>query len=614
MAEKEILRIQNFRGINVRASKFIIPDGAAQEAVNFVFEEEGVLSVIRGHKRWNETSLGSGGMQGMTRFYRVGHPPEFIVAHGGKLYKGDDQTKTFSEIKSGLDPDAQVEMKAFRELLFIANGVDRPLKWDGSTVTLAGLDPPQTAPSPSESGSGNLNGTYRWKVTFVSPTHESSGSPSSVSLTVSNKQVTLNNIPTSSDTQVTKRRIYRTLAGGSDFWFVGEINDNTTTTFVDDVPDSGLGAAIPVDKDPPPSGKYLEVFKNRMWMAGVPGYPKRIYFSEFLEPESWPPSYYADIQLPSGDEITGLKVLGETLVVFSRSAPLVIFGETLFDFVIRRTLSNAGTESHRSVVQIENTLVYLSRQGIFAFDGAVSRLLSDDITPLFARYKPGKLAMSAAVYDTQLKRYRVAVYDENFRASTAEPETNNCELIYDLRTGSWSRSSKKIGQYIILSGPGDKGQIFFSDPNDGLLYEDGVGTTFDGQEFGFKWKSKAFAPRSADIPKQWRYLLLWINQADATVGVEVQLNERVIYNGFTFTANALGGGFYGSSQYGDTIYSPPSALARFEGILTRDMVGGIVEILIEGRVPSTAISGPLKIVAAELVYRPLPNIRLKGGN
>ena len=614
MVEKEILRIQNFKGINVRASKFIIPDGAAQEALNLVFEEEGVLSTIRGHSRWNQTSLGSGGMQGATRFYRVGQSPEFIVAHGGKLYKGDDSTRTFSVIKTDLDPAAQVEMKAFRELLFVVNGVDRPLKWDGSNVTLAGLDPPQTAPSPSESGSGGLNGTYRWKVTFVSPTHESNGSPASVSLTVSNKQVTLSNIPTSSDPQVTKRRVYRTLAGGTDFWFVGEINDNTTTTFVDNVPDSGLGAAIPVDKDPPPKGKYLEVFKNRMWMAGVPGYPKRIFFSEFLEPESWPLSYYADIQLPSGDEITGLKVLGETLVVFSRSAPLVIFGETLFDFVIRRTLSNAGTESHRSIVQIENTLVYLSRQGIFAFDGAVSRLLSDDITPLFSRYKPGKLAMSAAVYDTQLKRYRVALHDESFRTASSQADTNNCELIYDLRTSSWTRSTKRVGQYVVLSGPGDRGQLFFTDPNDGLIYEDGTATTFDGEEFVFKWKSKAYAPRSADIPKQWRYLLLWINQADATVTVEVQLNERVIYQGFTFMTNAAGSGFYGSSEYGDTIYSPSSVLARLEGALTMDMVGGIVEILMEGRVPSTATSGPLKIVAVELIYRPLSNIRLKGGN
>lgn len=52
--------------------------------------------------------------------------------------------------------------------------------------------------------------------------------------------VTLTTVPIG-PTGVTQRIIYRTSAGGSDFKYVGTINDNTTTTFLDDKADTSLG-------------------------------------------------------------------------------------------------------------------------------------------------------------------------------------------------------------------------------------------------------------------------------------------------------------------------------------------------------------------------------------
>ncbi|MEM4217065.1 MAG: hypothetical protein QXZ09_03495 [Candidatus Methanomethylicaceae archaeon] len=613
MLNKELLRIQNFRGMNTRVSKFLIPDGAAQEAINFIFDEEGVLTVIRGHNRWNSTSLGDGGVQGCARFYRVGHNPELVLVHNGKIYKGDDQTRSFVEVYSGLDVSAPVEMKATRDLLFIANGVNRPVKWDGTNVTLMGLDAPTTAPTASAGGSGNLNGTYSWKVTFVSATMESNGSPVSNQLTVSNQSVNLSNIPISPDPQVAKRRIYRTLAGGTVFKFVGEINDNTTTTFTDNIPDSGLGPDIPFDKDPPPRGRIMEVFKNRLWMAGVPGYPRRLFFSEYFEPEAWPPSYYVDMQIPQGDEITGLKVLGEVLVVYSRNVPLIVIGESPFDFVVKRTFANFGAESNRSIVQVENTHIFLSRFGVYAFDGAVTRLLSDDILPTFRNTTdPSTLKNAAATYYDKRKQYRLSLYSKDL-ASSGDAKTNNSEWILDLRTSSWTRSTKKIGQYVNLDGPGDKGDIIFTSPSEGLIYTEDDGFTFDGQEFMFRWKSKAFAPRTADIPKQWRYFLMWVNLTKVQLGAEIQIDERLKSQAITFELSDISLSTYGSSQYGSSQYSPTTALVRLEAPLRRELVGNIAEILVEGR-STNATTSPFKIMAVEIMYMALPNLRFKGGN
>jgi hypothetical protein len=52
--------------------------------------------------------------------------------------------------------------------------------------------------------------------------------------------VNLTNVPTGG-AGVTQRIIYRTAAGGLDFKYVGTINDNSTTTYLDDKADSSLG-------------------------------------------------------------------------------------------------------------------------------------------------------------------------------------------------------------------------------------------------------------------------------------------------------------------------------------------------------------------------------------
>jgi hypothetical protein len=55
------------------------------------------------------------------------------------------------------------------------------------------------------------------------------------------KRITVG-VPTSTEPGVVARRIYRTVAGGSEYFLVGEIQDNVTTSFVDMKPDASWSA------------------------------------------------------------------------------------------------------------------------------------------------------------------------------------------------------------------------------------------------------------------------------------------------------------------------------------------------------------------------------------
>lgn len=99
------------------------------------------------------------------------------------------------------------------------------------------------------SGVGNVdNGVHRYRCTFVTAGGETDGGDISSPVTVADKsvngKVSLSAIPVGSSL-VTSRKIYRTAAGGSIYYLLATIADNTTTTYTDNIADASLGAQVP---------------------------------------------------------------------------------------------------------------------------------------------------------------------------------------------------------------------------------------------------------------------------------------------------------------------------------------------------------------------------------
>ena len=96
---------------------------------------------------------------------------------------------------------------------------------------------------------GNVDtGAHRYLVTFVTAAGETQAGTPTAAVTVADKavngKVSLSAIPTGGGA-VTARKIYRTMAGGSVYYLLTTVADNTTTTYTDNVADSSLGAGAP---------------------------------------------------------------------------------------------------------------------------------------------------------------------------------------------------------------------------------------------------------------------------------------------------------------------------------------------------------------------------------
>jgi hypothetical protein len=139
-------------------------------------------------------------------------------------------------------------------------------------VLQPGLGMPAT-PTVSAAGSGTLAGTYIWRVTFLGVAGETAAGPATAPLSLAGGQA-LVGLPLGPAPWCMGRCLYRTPANGADGsqLLVATLGDNTTTTFIDDVPDSDLGVPLPVgDTTANASLLELELSRGRLPDPANPG-------------------------------------------------------------------------------------------------------------------------------------------------------------------------------------------------------------------------------------------------------------------------------------------------------------------------------------------------------
>jgi flagellar hook protein FlgE len=120
---------------------------------------------------------------------------------------------------------------------------------------------PATKPDAAAGAAGNLSGKYRYYVTYATISGgpgngtESRPAPLSDPINAANQQIDLTNVPTANPAEwgpTAVRRIYRNLENDdSTFYYLGEIADNVTTTFTDNVLDSAISGNDRIDLDGP---------------------------------------------------------------------------------------------------------------------------------------------------------------------------------------------------------------------------------------------------------------------------------------------------------------------------------------------------------------------------
>ena len=252
---------------------------------------------------------------------------------------------------------------------------------------------------------------------------------SSCSVIATNQQVTLSSIPTSTDEQVTARKIYRTDAGGSTFFYLTTIYDrNVTTEFIDNFPDTGgLGEEMEEDRDlfteatvgvggavSTTIGKFSEWWDERLWIADH--VQNLVYYSAVRSGGGVPEEFsISDRFVPirrgdQGDVITAMKAYKDALYVFKRN-DIFIIQKTAYGYGVYHLNSDVGCIADGCVEVVNDFLMFPSERGIEVYDGA--RTYSPDfsvaINKTFLTADPAGYKYMSIVHDKEYNEAWVSI-------------------------------------------------------------------------------------------------------------------------------------------------------------------------------------------------------------
>ncbi len=297
--------------------------------------------------------------------------------------------------------------------------------WQGSTLLIVDT---QTgyfqwnlaigAPITAEGVTGNVDpGLHSWAVTFVTGSGETNLGSNSIPLNVIGgsppigSQVILSAIPLGPP-GTTARKIYRTVAGNiGNFFLVGTISDNTSTTTIDDIADANLGAAAPtvgqitlIDADR--IGSTIATYAGRVWIS-----IRRV--TTFTAPNST--TNFSSVDAGGSFVMTDSSFIGDIKKLWSSLDVLWIFGEASINQLSNvqvatgniTTFSNTnistslGSIFPRSVLTYLRQIFYATPFGAYSQIGVTPKRLSSEIDGTISQIDFDRPIISAlAIHNT----------------------------------------------------------------------------------------------------------------------------------------------------------------------------------------------------------------------
>lgn len=466
-----------------------------------------------------------------------------------------------------------------------------------------GVMPPTTAPTIATTGVGTVNSaavigyfTFREEMPNGIVVAESNPGPVSNVISAANVNIAWSAIPTSSpDPRVTHVCLYRA-DGGALPKLVGTVPIGSASTLTDVVSTATLAAreALPnnqgsltYERGMPPYARFVEIYHDRAYYGGGSVNPERLYFSKLFEPEAVGANNF--IRTRDGEPITGLKRVGDRLLVFCRRSCYEVQGYTASDLQMVKISPSVGTISGLSVVNINDRLWFCGEQGIYIYDGSF-RLVSESISPDWRTRilaNPSTFDKAVGEDDAEFHCYKLLIpYSSGayyYRASYKgfDPSTGRLDQIepkwsIDTRT-RYDRSQGRMlsagtGQMQLFTGSNDgilRRENVFTDSADNsdssgkaveirtkhFFFEDAGGSFDEGKTLKRCWsyvKSEdsawVFKPLGGDEEVNSGTTFVWTDSvaASSSAGKVAKTRhvhpvaEKVVGHGFTFVYTATG--------------------------------------------------------------------------
>lgn len=523
-------------GYNLKINPYLTDEGYFK-LQGFHLDEAGALTKWQGFNKFNNdqviestvaakfTGIFPYNKADQTKLH-LGTTLEGIYLHNDPV-RNEWNLATIPAARTGT-VDNLYDFLILNDIACLCNGVDANLKTtDGKTYYNLGITAPSTAPTAALGAAGVLTGDYSYKITFYNSTlgHESNPSSASNTVTASSDQIDLTGIPVSTDSQVNKRRIYRTATGGGVWLWLADINDNTTTIYTDNAADSTLGVAIEgFANGVPPVAAFWELYKGYVFLCSPNS--SDVYFSTQNKPNAVNSNDFRSLDKSDGDIVRGLKRLFDYIVAFKDGSIWNGFGDNRTNFTFVRQVSDIGTRTHHGIVEVpgQNRFIFpVEGQDFYSYNGAVADPIGTDIQTLVRSINKSKLEkIYGGVYKPKSLCYWLVPLNNSSEGDTL--------ITYDYFQDRWNTRelpNNKANVTALLEDSTGRTK-FYLGGYEGYAWEGDTGFSDDGSDITCEAITRAL-PRNDPMPdniKSFYEFIVWFKpQAGVTATISYAIND-----------------------------------------------------------------------------------------
>jgi len=461
--------------------------------------------------------------------YIVDELGNYIVSEGADMIacmENGSVYQNYNTLIKTLKYDEICFFENFLSKLYISNGKDMPIVWDGSLGYAIDMGCPSKPTVALVTVTGGLvtAGDHYYAITYVTASGESTiGSVSdAVTNTTACSETQLTNIPIGDD-GTTSRKIYRTAANSSTFKFLATLSDNTTTSYLDNIADASLGdepetknlAFLPTDW----YESYPKYFlahgrgtSKRLWAYGVPSYPSRLYAS-LNNLADFSDTNVTIINILT-DKITACVEYGGNLIVFSKDQAYIVddTSDDTTGWGVTKAIWSGGAASQRLVCKTPNDVIVMAPEG---------NVYSISTTQKYGDFEIGSITKPKYINTWVQENVDLAkldnffmMYDSNIRAIKIFVVLNGntyptaC-LVYFIDKGTWSKHTYAINLTIgnFIRESESQQSIYIGDDNGNILKLESDLLTDDGEIYESSFTTSPIS--FEDIRSEKIYDKLW---------------------------------------------------------------------------------------------------------
>jgi hypothetical protein len=349
--------------------------------------------------------------------------------------------------------------------------------------------------------------------------------------------------------------------------FIGSI-DAGSTTFIDDGSATVAEFGYPLTADTTGGivAKYVKRFEDRLVFAGISGEPSKVVISgRAPNHEKTDLSYggnYVLIEPDAGDDITGLEIFEDRIIVFKERSiwQITLSYTTVGNFSVTVPTPKLITSSHgcisaRSILPVENDVFFLSRKGVYAlgyepnvFNVLRTNEISAKIRPFFDNLTISQMMNATAFYS-------------DFKYGLSFPGKNKT-MVYDRERLSWMGPwTTDANVYETYYDSSDQEHLIYGEDDNSYVvefsssYGDDNGTAISTQ----------LRTKKGDFKDTFRFknikeLFTLFRNVQGTVNISIRLQARtgdvVTAKSFTLTPSAGNSGWgsflWGNAKWGDS--------------------------------------------------------------